>query len=105
MKKIMFAIGLGLISSLANAACVGPFCFDDTGSSVNGLPFNGNGNAIPQVSSATVATLAANSKGQFLWCTTCLKANNGTGVPCYSTSTVVGGYVLLSTQTTVTACQ
>ncbi len=35
MKKLLIAAGLGLISGSLYAACMGPYCYDDTGASIN----------------------------------------------------------------------
>jgi len=106
MKKLMFAIGLGLISSSLYAACMGPFCYDDTGASIGGLQYNGNGQGLPVVSSTTVNTYAPPTVGIEVWCnTTCTNANGGKGQLCISTGTAAGAFIVLSSATAVTNCK
>lgn len=107
MKKLLVAVGLGLISGSLYAACMGPFCYDDTGASIGGLSFDGNGNTVPSLSSATIAGLTPKGKGQLVFCTSCVSGNSQVGALCVSTSTTAGGndFLLLSTATANTQCK
>lgn len=106
MKKLgMFVVGLCLISSFSQAACVlGRFCADDTGASVNGNAFNGNGYVFPVVSSTTIQTIANPVPGDIVVCKSCANAVTTYAV-CIATSTVgnPGGFTLLMSSATV-AC-
>ncbi len=104
MKKLMFAIGLVLIASGAYAACMGPFCYDDTGASIGGYSFDGNGLVIPSLSSTTIVGLTPKAVGQLVYCNSCT-TNGGTAgkVICYSTGTAVGAFVVNAS--TVPACK
>lgn len=102
MKKLMFAIGLGLISGSVYAACMGPFCYDDQGAYIGGLINDGNGAAVPVASSTTINTVAPRAVGQEIYCNTCI--NNGSTSKiemCVSTGTNVASYVFVSTTTKV----
>lgn len=105
MKKIMYVLGLSLMASSLYAACYGPFCFDDTGASINGYSLTGAGFGVPDASSSTIAALIPLKKGQLVWCNSCIGANASKGVYCTSTATVVGSFILMSSATAVTACQ
>ncbi len=97
MKKLMFAIGLGLLSGSLYAACMGPYCYDDTGASIGGLSFDGNGNTVPNASSTTIAGITPKAVGQMIMCTSCT-GNNASGgkVLCVSTAAVVGSFTIVS---------
>lgn len=106
MKKLMLIVGLSLLGSgLSQAACVGPFCWDDTGASVAGSVENGNGDALPQITKAQALTFKPDVKGQEVWCTDCNKFNGGLGMPCIATATVVASYIAVASGTAVTVCQ
>ncbi len=96
MKKLLIAVGLGLLSGTLYAACMGPFCYDDTGASVSGYAMGGNGNVLPSASSTTIAGIVPVAKFQFIGCTTCLgnSSTAGGNVLCYSTATAAGSFVI-----------
>lgn len=102
MKKLMFAIGLGLMSGSVWASCMGPFCWDDRGAYVNGVVKDGNGDAHPSKTKAQIATSTPTVVGQVVYCSDCAAAG-GAGTLCISTATTggIGGgsYFVLSTGT------
>lgn len=82
MKKLLVILGLGLISGSLYAACTGPFCYDDTGASVNGNLMDGNGYVMPSATKAVILAAAPKAKGQLVMCTDCAFAQT----ICISTS-------------------
>lgn len=99
MKKLMFAIGLGLISGSLWASCIGPFCWDDTGAAIYTQRQDGNGFGVPSVAIATINTAVPKQVGQQVFCNNCT-ANGGLGTVCVSTSTASQGFnYVLSTGT------
>ena len=107
MKKLILAIGLGLFSAGSVAAsCIGPFCWDDSGVTINGVQDLGsNGVLIPSITRANVLTLKPAYAGQMIFCTGCLDFNNQLGVPCVSTGTAIGGFIAISSATAVSVCK
>ena len=95
MKKLLIAAVVGLLSGSVYAACMGPFCYDDTGASVNGLSMNGNGWVMPTASSSTIASIVP-VVGQYILCTSCTgnSANPSGRAVCYSTGTAAGSFVI-----------
>ncbi len=104
MKMILKAIGLSLLTSGLWAACMGPFCYDDTGASIGGLPVNGNGIGLPVVSSTTLNAITP-YKGQMAYCSTCVSFNAALGTLCMSTGTVAGSFIAISSATAVSVCK
>lgn len=111
MRKLVYAIGLGLIlgssARLVQAACVlgGAFCADDTGQYVGGILQDGNGSGLP---SRTVAQLQATTPrvaGQEVWCSNCNSINGGAGAICVSTGTTLYGYMIISSATATGSCK
>ncbi len=102
MKKLMLAVGLGLISGSLYAACVGTYCYDDSGiSGVNAnLVVNGTLGLV-SMTKAQIATSTPTIKG-LVYCSDCAAAG-GSGTVCIATSTtggiVSGSYFVLSTGT------
>ena len=97
MKKLMFAVGLGLISGSLWAACMGPYCYDDKGAQVAG------GLGIAGLTKANLATTAPAYTEQMINCTDCTRSN-----VCISSGTGKGAWVVLvetGTMATPTACQ
>lgn len=84
MKKLFLAVGLGLISGSLWASCTGPFCYDDTGASVNGNLMDGNGYVIPTQTKATILAASPKVKGQVVMCSDCAFAQT----LCISTSAI-----------------
>jgi hypothetical protein len=106
MKKIMLTVGLSLLTGSLWAACMGPFCYDDSGASIGGLSFDGAGSGLPNASSATIVANTPKAKGVQVFCTTCVAANTLKGVVCISTGTTASSWeVYGSTLTSPTACQ
>lgn len=104
MKKTLFVVGLSLLAaSFVGAACTGPFCYDDTGASVNGYSFTGAGVGIPDASSTTIAGIVPSKKGQLILCTSCTGNSSTAGgvVMCYSTATLAGSFVILGSSVPV----
>lgn len=104
MKKLMFAVSLGLISGSLYAACLGPFCYDDQGAYIGGTINDGNGVGVPSATAVVISSMTPRSKGQVIFCNNCTNANAGKGVLCVSTGTTQGAYVAVSSGTTVTNC-
>ncbi len=104
MKKIMYIVGLGLLSGSLWAACMGPFCYDDTGASIAGLPVNGNGVGVPSVSSTTLNAITPYI-GQMAFCNNCVNFNGSKGGLCVSTGTAVGSMIAVSSATALTVCK
>lgn len=74
MKKLMLAIGLGLISGSVWAACIGPFCYDDRGASINGLTFDGNGNGLKSLTLTQINASTPTATGQMVYCSNCVNS-------------------------------
>lgn len=97
------AVGLGLLSGSVYAACMGPYCYDDTGATIAGFPHNGTGVGLPSISTNTLAS-SPNYVGRLVLCNTCALIGGGTGtVACISTTTTTGYMVHVSS--TATRCQ
>lgn len=90
MKKLLIAVGLGLLAGSLYAACNGPFCWDDTGAYIGGVLNDGNGGGTPNLTSAQVTGACPRAKGQEVFCTNC-SFNSGVGVLCISTGTTCNG--------------
>lgn len=107
MKKLMYVIGLGLISGSLWASCMGPFCWDDQGAYVAGTIQDGNGSGIPSLTAAQVAAAKPRAVGQEVWCSNCTSFNGGIGMPCISTETTTSNnaYIAESSGTAVSACK
>lgn len=104
MKRLMYVIGIGLMTGSLWAACTGPFCYDDTGASIAGFPYNGNGMGVPVVSSTTLNTITP-YVGQFAICNTCTGFAKTVYVPCVSTGTAVGSFIAISTAAALSVCK
>ena len=104
MKKMLIAIGIGLIAGSAYAATIGCMTYDDSGCSVAGNLYNGNGIGLLSMTKAAIAALTPTQKGQVVFCSDCSAAMGSKGLLCYSTATVVGSYVQISSLTAVTVC-
>lgn len=108
MKKLLVAVGvLGLLSSSLYAACTGPFCYDDSGTSIGGYSYTGNGIDIPVVSSATLNGISGHPKGRTVICNNCTVAVTPGYAICTATSTVTGfrSWVVLNSTNGVVTCQ
>lgn len=94
MKKLMFAVGLGLISGNLWAACVGPYCYDDTGAAIRAsVGFQGDPYFTHTHTVAAINASTATYQYQMEICTDCVQS-----LMCLSTGTtncnqwvVVGG--------------
>lgn len=86
MKKLMLAIGVGLMSGSLYAACIGPYCYDDKGASINA-------NIALQNYTVAVATSMAFPTGTEVFVTNAV-GGGGAGTICVSTANVVGSLVL-----------
>ncbi len=89
MKKLVAV--LMLVSGVANASCVGPYCWDDKGASV---PVSQD--ATHHIS-LTLTELNASTPartGEVVMCSTC------NDVLCVSTGTTRGGYSIITDSTT-----
>ncbi len=84
MKKLILALGLGLMTGTLYAACVGPFCWDDSGISIGGNLYDGNGLVLPSNTKANILAAAPKAKGQLVMCTDCAFAQT----VCISTSSL-----------------
>jgi len=96
MKKLMFAIGLGLISGSLWASCMGPFCWDDRGAYVAGVVQDGNGSGLPSKTASQISTTAPTAAGQEIYCSNCVN-----GLVCISTGTGTAAYVQIRSTTTI----
>lgn len=72
---MLMAIGLGLISGSLYAACSGPFCYDDTGASIGGNLYDGNGATMPAATKAVILAAAPKAVGQLVRCSDCASAS------------------------------
>lgn len=100
MKKVLLGVlGLGFLAGgLVYAACMGPFCWDDTGAAVTArLTVNGMGGCGPFTLAQTTNTIAV-QKGQCAFCTDCI-AGGGAGTVCIATGTANSNQFVLSTGT------
>ncbi len=99
MKKLIARGALGLLTGSLWAACMGPFCYDDVGASISGLIVDGNGAAMPTMSSTTISGVTPRGVGQQIMCTTC--ANGGVGAQgvCVDTATNKNAWVMASSST------
>ena len=99
MKKLVIAAASLLLAGGLWAACMGPFCWDDTGASVAGLRADGNGLAMPVMSSTTINGIKPVGTGQEILCNTCSNAGSSQFGVCIDTATNAGAWVLLSSTT------
>lgn len=91
MKKLLIAVGLGLISGSLWAACMGPYCYDDSGAAINANV------AMQSYTVTQLSTLSFRSAGVEVFCSNCGGGGNA-GTVCVSTGT--GNYAtVLSTGT------
>lgn len=88
MKKVML-IGLLFVANIAGAACMGPFCWDDSGAYINGNLNNGNGNSLPSKTIAQINATTPNAAGQRVYCSNCTQSH-----VCVSSGTTNGAYVI-----------
>ena len=80
------------------AACVGPYCYDDTGASINASFSVNSLKNKGSLTAAQISVLAGESKGTAtVACSDCVN-----GMVCVSTGTGVGAYVQV--RSTTTAC-
>lgn len=86
MKKVLYVLGLGLISGSLYAACFGPFCYTDTGASINA-------NTALQSYTLAVATSTAFPIGTQVFVSNAA-GGGGAGTVCVSTANVVNSLVL-----------
>lgn len=101
MKRLVMAAMAAMLSGTLYASCMGPFCWDDTGASIGGLSYDGNGSTLPSLSSTTIAGLTPKAVGQTVYCNSCTGNNVPGKVICYSTATVVGSFVMNVSSTPV----
>ena len=108
MKRLMLVLGLGLISGSVYAACVGPYCWDDTGATVNGYSLTANGFDVPVLSSTSISQITGGRVGRLVICNTCNAAvpNNGYAM-CVATSSAngIGSYIILNSTGGTTICR
>lgn len=105
MKKILYLVGLvALASGIGMAACMGPFCYDDTGAYVNGQPMNGNGIGIPVLSSTSISNLGGVYVGQTVICNTCANTS-GSYALCIATATTGVKFIITGSTNAVTQCK
>ena len=97
MKKLMFAIGLGLISGSVYAATIGCMTYDDSGCTIAGFLHNGNGQGMPVLSSTSIAGLTPYI-GQTLICNTCANVS-GSYALCIATATTGSSKFIVSGST------
>lgn len=100
MKKLVIAIGIGLMSGSLWASCVGPFCWDDKGASIGGIVQDGNGDGSPNYTIAQINALVPSAKGQSVFCSDC-KGGGAAGTICTSTATAAGGFDYVLTTGTI----
>lgn len=100
MKKLMYAIGLGLISGSVWASCMGPFCWDDRGAYIGTAAIvDGNGTGMPSQTISAINADVPRVVGQQVFCNNCA-SNGGAGTVCVSTATAAQGFdYVLSTGT------
>lgn len=100
MKKLMLAIGLGLITGSAYAACIGgvALCYDDTATYVNGNKIDALGYQLPSKTKTQIDTSTPTVVGQVVLCSDCAAAG-GAGTVCLSTAITGSHSFVLSTGT------
>jgi hypothetical protein len=79
------------------------FCSDDSGTSVAGIIYNGNGAGTPSLTKAQMNLATPNAKGQKIFCSDCQRS-----YICVSSATTVGSYTVTAetgTMATPTHCQ
>jgi len=101
MKKLMFAIGLGLISGSVYASCLGPYCYDESGATINATTSHSGAMGLPNETAANIRAKTPSATGQMWYCTDCNTLNGG--FLCVSTGTTVAAYSLVAS--TTTRCQ
>lgn len=104
MKKLVLGLMLAGLTSVAQASCIGPVCWDDQGLYLAGTIMDGNGAGMPVDTSANINLRVPRAKGQEIFCTDC-QFNLSRGTVCVSTGTGVGAYVAISSATATTACR
>lgn len=82
MKKMLILLGVGLIAGTLHAACFGPFCYDDSGFSIGGVAYDGNGMNTPVLTKAQILAAQPKAVGQMVRCSDCAFAQT----VCISTS-------------------
>lgn len=89
MKKLMFAVGISLITAgSAMAACMGPFCWDENGAYINGLLSDGKGTGLMSFTLAQMNAQAPTAVGQIIFVSDATQHKL-----CVSTGTAAGAYV------------
>lgn len=83
MKKLMLAIGLGLISGSVYAACFGPVCYDDSGLYIMTAP------GLPSVTVAQMNQLEGGYTGRIIYVSDATRSKI-----CVSSGTAKGAWIL-----------
>lgn len=90
MKKLLISVlALGLLAGNAMAACMGPYCYDDTGAIITANPF-----VINTLSNLQTTIIPAYTS-QIAICTDC------TGRLCISTGTTKNSWVAVASTAAV----
>ena len=110
MKKlyVVLALSLAICSDKAYAACMGPFCWDDTGFSIKATgtidgvttftagTVNSAGVGLQSRTLAQINQITPTAgKGEMLYCSDC-----ATAAVCVSSGTGKGGYTVITSTTT-----
>lgn len=92
MKRLVGSIfGLMLLSGIGYAACVGPYCWDESGAYVNGKTNVGGPSAPGMYSSSEIRSLSVSTTGFYvIACHNCARNNI-----CFSTGTTPGSFVII----------
>lgn len=87
MKNALIALGLSIgLAAAGYAACDGPFCYDDTGASIEGAGLSLTSRTIAQLNAQAPARV-----GQLVMCSDCTRS-----AVCVSSGTSAGAYVILT---------
>lgn len=81
MKKTLLVMSLGFLAGAlfcvkqVSASCMGPFCWDDTGASVDGRQIDGDGMGIPVMTLAALKLNTPRAANKLVICSTCIQTN------------------------------
>ncbi len=103
MKKLMFAIGLGLISGSVYASCFGPFCWTDSDTTINGRSVNDKGTGLAVATGGTIYEQTV-PVGTVVVCSSCSNVAGGYAV-CVATANVRASFIVFNTTANVVSCK
>lgn len=99
MKKLLIGLVLLATAGISYAACNGPFCWDDTGGTIQSKVQLGGPLGILSQTSAQIVALTPGTTGQMYFCSDCTKRD----MVCVSTGVFPNGWGHITS--TNTACQ